>query len=226
MKKLLIIAISAIALSTFAQTGHRVQSFLNDKVASIIVSNAAGTVIVPGITNLNSTIANGLGGYGTNNIGTTWTNKDGSYVNLTAANMGTATNDHASDPLFKDVDLWSTREAGMATVWAAGTGSAGSNNVVVGTITMKLIGRSGKSGTVNLRFCPLYDGTNEPNTVADPIVWGVAVNGATPVVISTNIYQYRVPGAKRLRLREIYNSDTGAGTDAYITDLNISGFVP
>src|SRR5438270_6529037 len=146
MKKLLIAILLAASLTTFGQSnGHQAKSFLNDTVTSLVVSNTGGTIIVPGVTNLLSLLANGSVGAGTNAPTTTWTNTSGTWIVVSASNAGTTTNtDQSAVNLFKDVDLAGDREFRGIQSIQAGLGGP-TNYTVYGTLSTRVVGRSGKS---------------------------------------------------------------------------------
>lgn len=221
MKKILIVLGLLTGLSVNAQN-HRSQSFLNDQIGSLIVSNT-----LQNVTNLLSTTANGALGAGTNILGMQWTNKAGSYILVQASNAGTSTNDVTGINPFKDVDIHYPRNADFPYSIMAGL-SAPTNYQVAGTISLRMIGRSGKSGTTTVQIVPLYDdsGTNQPTQAGEYLSFAVAVNGVTPVNAVTNVAAYRIAGAKKLRVYYISSGESTSASDCFITDLRWNSFAP
>lgn len=228
MKKLtLLIALFALPVASFAQTStyiaqHRTQSLLNDNVSSLVVSNAT-----QGVTNLLSTTANGDLGYGTNLLGMQWTNRAGVAFTVTTSNAGTSTNDITGINPFKDVFIYPSKDATWVPSQLAGSGAM-SNYLVAGTLSLRMVGRTGKSGNTTISIVPLYDdiGTNQPTAAGERLDWVVAVNGLTPVNAVTNIAAYRVAGAYALRVRAISSAETTTLSDLFITDLKWNQFTP
>lgn len=197
---------------------HYSQSFLNPTISMLTVSNKFF-----GVTNIYSVVgvANS-----TNVVGETYTNTSGALVTVAAGN---------TTELISDVRLWTDalgspqRYVYNATNDLNGTSSATAQySPSVGTVFIRAVGKASNDGaTLCFNFVPVWDGstTNESNQAAD--LWAVAVtmNGVTPVLLATNAPLAKWPGASKLRLRDVYSTDTSSdGT--WLQCVSFNGFIP
>lgn len=207
------VAMVALTLSVFGQAWTE-QSFIAQDITWLTVSNN-----VFGITNLYSFVSRG-----TNAQGLTYTNGSGRRVLI-----GPGTNDY-KNLLAESVNLWSDKDGNW---WKPVTLSNYVNEVwspTPMTVVIRAVGKnttssSGQSLVFN--FVPVYDGTktNESNQAAD--LWAVAVNqnGTTPIVISTNAPTWRWPGARGMRLRDIYDTDVSSD-GMWVQKCSLVGYKP
>lgn len=240
MKKLIIVGLLACGLTASAQIGGpgvqpggvyrggwQGMSFIPPGIQSLVVSNAATSAA--GITNLNSLLSNGGNASGTNVLLTTWTNYSqlavGTQIIVAAGNVGTsATNglDTSAVPLLQDVPLFPGRELTLG----PNTTSTATNATCLGTLSVRIVGRTGKTGNITMRFVPLYSHipTNQPTQAGEFFTWVVAVNGATPVLANTNLLAQKFIGARAIRCVDITNGDTSSASDAWINELQLNGY--
>lgn len=215
MKKLLtVIGVLASAMTGFAQQPvphFESRDFMN------AVSFTAGTNSLYGVTNLNS-----YSGIYSNQAGQFMTNVQGTGVAI-----GPGTNDYSN--LLKDVDLWSLRDGSPPVYWPTNNGQTELMNRSIGfaRIYVRTVGTNAAAvGVTHLRFVPLYDGTNETTLAGDVWDFPVVVNGVTPVALSTNAPMYLWVGARRLRLKEIYNTSVSHQGQSWIQEIRLNGWIP
>lgn len=217
-----------LAESSWCQSGSgrgpqwNYQSFLSPDVVSITVSNTP-----LGVTNLNSTAANGASpaGSGTNTWGTTFTNLLGAASMVTNnASLTNTFGTYESFNLLQDANLWTDRN-GTFVQMPLNIAAATTVSNSLGCIFIKLIGQSGANAAVNFIFCPSPDGTNETCTATDIFTVGVTATTTTPASIVTNLPNKWV-GIRKLRLRSITNTDTDATAKVDILNCALLGYGP
>lgn len=217
MKKLIasLLALTGLALSAYP-ADFVTRSFLNPQFTTISISNAAGTVLAGGITNmLSSTVT-------TNTYGIVLTNAAGSAYTI-------ATNQFDTINLLRDVDFWPPLNAAYANTYYA-TGTNVIQNYVPGgvQIQISIVGTNAAANSaVNFRFIPVVSTSGRQTTTAGDI-WtvGVTASGTTRVTIKTNAPMYLWQGHKSLRLIDVNNTDTDASSTVFINEVSASGFTP
>jgi hypothetical protein len=158
----------------------------------------------------------------TNIQGTVWTNNAGTRLEVT--NAGNTVR------FFKDATLWSDRDGRVPiTFFSVAPNVAHSTNASVvnaATMYLQIQGASGANSAVTFVFTPLWDGDSPPLVTVDD--WSVAVTAvaSAQTSLATNVPLWRWPGAKKLRLKSIVNSDTDASSGVYVNKVSLNGFVP
>lgn len=205
------VGLMATAIAQTPSPTHRVFHFLN------CISVTTGTNSLYGVTNLNS-----YSGIYTNQSGQWMTNNAGTGVAI-----GIGTNDTFN--LLRDAPLWSLRNGEPAVYWPTNNGQTEFLNRSIGFARLLVRGVSTNAagtGTVHLRFVPLYDGTNETTLAGDVFDLPIVMNGVTPISLSTNAPMYLWVGAKALRLREIYNTSASNQGQSWLFDVSLEGYIP
>jgi hypothetical protein len=206
-----LLAVNGMAQS--AATRFEFRSFLN------VTSFATGTNSTFGFTNLLSPFAAGYSQ--TNQDGTMFTNLQGNIV--VSGSSNNALN------IFKDVDLWSLRNGDWPVMWNTNNQQAEYLNKPVGLARLVVRGVSTNAagtGPVVLRFIPLWDGTNESTLAGDVLSISFVPNGVTAFCLTTNFPMQNFVGARRVRLREEYNTSASNQGQSWITELGIAAWIP
>lgn len=236
MKKILIVIGLIVALGVSAQPAFQFKSlsFLNEaQVRSITVSNANAAPF-GSLTNVLSWSYNGI--QTTNTYGSFWTNTSGTKIFPTNNVAGT---DPAgihfvfgdTTPLLLDVPLWVDGQGRLPfTIITNG----GPTTTFLDTwayspmsVSMSFTGDASVSGSMNVIFVGVPDGTNEINSSVNPALfqWGVTT-AAGSVVISTNFPIWKFTGCKAVRVRSITGVTGAAASGVTIYSLKLNGFVP
>ncbi|TSA41089.1 MAG: hypothetical protein D4R57_01035 [Verrucomicrobiales bacterium] len=206
LKNLVIVTMLLGFIAAFAIQANAVefkkQSFLN--VSAIYLTNTFNP------TNLAT-----AGSVGTNWVGLTYTNNG---VQFTAD----GTNQARANP-FKDVNLFA-----LTTGETAYNPSTNGVNFIqsYATITATMTAGSGADSAIAFVATPLYDGVNEATEAAEQWTFAFTPTVSSTQTFATNAPLYRWPGAAKLRIRRIVNSDTTASGNVILKELNLNGFPP
>ncbi len=223
MKKLIaLLGVVGLGLTLHAQNFES-QSFLT--VRSIAVTNTLC------VTNLNSPINT----YGTNNVGTIWTNLAGTRVvsgTVSATNpiTGAITYQGSGANLLRSIDLPPNRLGSYPPLQFATI--SGTIDTLVSwvpspfNLNIRLVGQSGANSAVTFVFAPVCDGTNESGATADLFKVAVTANTTTAVTLNTNLPAYLWMGCKSLRLREVINADTDASSRVDVLGVTLNSWIP
>lgn len=209
-----ILAVGVMAQAQDAATHFEFRSFLN------VAAFQTGTNSLHGFTNLLT--ATGAGYAGTNEQGLLITNLAG-----VQSTIGPGTNDFLN--IFKDVDMWSLRDGYWPVIWTTNNQQTEYLNLPVGLARLEVRGASTNAagtGPVVLRFVPLWDGTNESTLAGDVFSVSFVPNGTTPFCLTTNWPMQRFVGARRVRLREEYNTSASNQGQTWIYQIGISAWIP
>lgn len=234
MKKTLLM-LGLLATTVSAETYQfKSLSFLNEaSVRSLVVSNLTSAPL-GGFTNILSWGYPGI--QTTNPAFGIWTNANGTRV------VPTNNSALATDPvgthfvygdttqLFLDVPLWVSGN-GLApfTLVTNSPTALWTDQITYSpmSVSMSYIGGASVSGTMNLVFIGIPDGTNEPNNAVSLPTWQW---GATTAVgagtITTNFPVWRFLGCKTVRVKSITGVAAAAASDFTITSLKLNGYVP
>lgn len=170
------------------------------------------------ITNLNTAVS-----VGTNFVGTAFTNL-GRLVVINTTSASTNVNASRINPL-QDVALWSLD--GGAPPWSTGsTNGSITYNQSYATLTVTMTGGAGADSAIPFVFTPVFNGVNEATETANEWTVGFTPTASTRTTLSTNVPLWRWPGAAKLRLRRIVNTDTTAAGHVIIEDISLNGFPP
>lgn len=208
-------AVMAVGVMAQAPAPHwEFRSFLN------VASFATGTNSVFGFTNLLSPQTTAA---------YTGTNQDGTMFTNLAGNIVVSGNSNNTLNIFKDIDLWALRNGDWPVMWNTNNQQAEYLNNAIGFARLVVRGVSTNAagtGPAVFRFVPLWDGTNESTLAAD--VWSVSFvpNGVTPFCLTTNFPMQRFVGARKLRLREEYDTSASNQGQSWITELGVSVWIP
>jgi hypothetical protein len=205
-------AVSAVAQSPSPHFEFR--SFLN------VQAFQTGTNSLHGFTNLLHDL--GAGYAGTNEQGLLITNITG-----VANTIGPGTNDSLN--IFKDVEMWALERGDWPVVWTTNNQQTEYLNSPIGLARLVVRGVSTNAagtGPVVFRFVPLWDGSNESTLAGDIYSVSFVPNGVTPFCLSTNFPMQRFVGARKVRLREEYNTSASNQGQTWIYELGISAWIP
>jgi hypothetical protein len=241
MKKLISILGTLAVLGTAGAQNFKSYEFLNDSVyligtngsfAGFTVTNAASAPL-GGYTNINSWNSDSLI-HGTNMLLVTWTNINGIWVIPTnntpltsVAGVQFVTNDVTQ--LTKDIPLWLDKEARLPLQVFTNTFAGDANTYPISPMTLscRIFGAASfSSGSLNLNFVGLPDGTNEITTMTPTFQWGISAAAGTTVTY-TNFPIWKFAGCGKIRLRSaVITTTSAANIGCTIQDLRLNGFVP
>jgi hypothetical protein len=201
LKSLFIVTL-LLSVLTASAVEFRAQSFLN--VQAIYLTNTFNP------TNLAT-----AGSQGTNWVGLTYTNNG---VRFTAD----GTNQTRVNP-FRDVALFA-----LTTGEPAYNPSTNGVNFIqsYGTITATMTSGSGADSAISFVATPIYDGVNEATESAEQWTFAFTPTVSSTQTFATNAPLYRWPGASKLRIRRIVNSDTTAAGNVILKALNYNAYSP
>lgn len=232
------------------------QSFIADNVYALVVSNAiAGSVGAKGITNLQSTTAQGGIGPGTNVAGTAYWIRlseigsnalastvvsvlppwmtNAAYTNITVGTQDASTNALSTKNLLDPcVSLWTDRNGNALPMNFSAVGSNCFASIMVRTVGGTL---ASNGATIVIEGVPWGDKDGNyigTTAAADRFIFTTPTNAAAsttvPTVMVTNVPIQKFIGFKGLRVGSITlpNADNNAGNQLYITHLQLVGFVP
>lgn len=231
MKKLLVaIGLATALVMPAVGQNFAARTFFADNVRSITVSNAAAAPF-GGLTNINSWLSTANGSLvGTNALILTWTNGSGTWVIPTNNVPGTVTGisfvTNNSTALLQDVSLYGDRNGQLLSMVVSNDGAT---FISPQNISVKLYGAASASGTLNLIFVGLPDGTNEvtgANGTPATFQWGVTP-AAGYSTQTTNFPSWKFAGCGKIRLRSAsLTTSSAANIGVSILGITLDGYVP
>ena len=209
MKKLFLSIVLALAgFSAFAG-GWKSVPFFTGNPLSVVVTNAIG------ITNLLTAGANS-----TNAPGTLFTNALGQRVVDTTGSTDNLLVDYI--PIPRNV------QGDRMYYWISNSNESIRSDF---DVVVKLAGGSGAdaAGGLALVFTPVYGkGADTEGVAGSGTEWwvGITPTTSTTLTVVTNVPLWKWPGAAGIRCRRVFNSDTDANGQVWITEFSLNGWFP
>jgi hypothetical protein len=210
MKQLMLV-VALVVASFSANAEVWVQNFLNSQIRTLMVSNTLC------ITNLSSP-----GVVTTNFVGTVWTNKSNTRVEVSTT--------HGAANVLNPVS--SVEISHLEPIIGSNVAEAnlGTNYFSMGTVCISLTGQGAAANSaVALVFAPLFK-DDEGNMVEGPSgsYWSVSATAPAAATVNTiaTVPVWRWPGAAGLRLRTIVNPDTDASSAVWVNSIVLNSPKP
>ena len=214
----LIVCLAILALFTVTAGaqgfGFKSQSFLN--VQAVYVTNLLSA------TNLSTAMPAATGN--TNQPGFAYSNLNSRVV---VSNTSVAVNLAAAKTSpFKDVNLWPLKDGSGP--WTPNYPNNGWDlgNKSFANVAVTWEAGSGADSAVTFVLTPIYDGVHEATTAGEEWTFAFTPTVSTTSSYATNAPLWRWPGASKLRLRRVVNTDTTAAAHVILRDVSLNGFPP